>query len=288
MENGTHGDIQRIIEVGLKYVHNDTCYPAALVIGQFIDALDSGEYDVHKTALMLFQTCGGCRASNYLPLLRKALKKAGYGFIPVISLNFSGIEKNPGFHITLPMLYRAVYALLYGDLLMTLVAQCQPYEIQKGSAQALADRWVEKLTGETLEKVEFTEVRGAEGIKEAVYHVAGMDVKVAAASGLSNAKRIMDKVRAGEADYHFIEIMCCPGGCVNGGGQPQVHADVRNFQDVKAIRAKALYDNDAAKPIRKSHENPSVQKLYREYLGEPGSERAHHILHTTYVKRSIN
>ena len=147
---------------------------------------------------------------------------------------------------------------------------------------------VEKLTGETLEKVEFTEVRGAEGIKEAVYHVAGMDVKVAAASGLSNAKRIMDKVRAGEADYHFIEIMCCPGGCVNGGGQPQVHADVRNFQDVKAIRAKALYDNDAAKPIRKSHENPSVQKLYREYLGEPGSEKAHHILHTTYVKRSIN
>ena len=159
LENGTHGDIQRIIEVGLKYVHNDTCYPAALVIGQFIDALDSGEYDVHKTALMLFQTCGGCRASNYLPLLRKALKKAGYGFIPVISLNFSGIEKNPGFHITLPMLYRAVYALLYGDLLMTLVAQCQPYEIQKGSAQALADRWVEKLTGEGSGKVRYGKVK---------------------------------------------------------------------------------------------------------------------------------
>ena len=159
LENGTHGDIQRIIEVGLKYVHNDTCYPAALLIGQFIDALDSGEYDVHKTALMLFQTCGGCRASNYLPLLRKALKKAGYGFIPVISLNFSGIEKNPGFHITLPMLYRAVYALLYGDLLMTLVAQCQPYEIQKGSAQALADRWVEKLTGEGSGKVRYGKVK---------------------------------------------------------------------------------------------------------------------------------
>ena len=159
LENGTHGDIQRIIEVGFKYVHNDTCYPAALVIGQFIDALDSGEYDVHKTALMLFQTCGGCRASNYLPLLRKALKKAGYGFIPVISLNFSGIEKNPGFHITLPMLYRAVYALLYGDLLMTLVAQCQPYEIQKGSAQALADRWVEKLTGEGSGKVRYGKVK---------------------------------------------------------------------------------------------------------------------------------
>ena len=157
-----------------------------------------------------------------------------------------------------------------------------------GVMEAALRTAVEKLTGEELEKVEFTEVRGTQGIKEAVYHVAGMDVKVAAASGLANAKIIMDKVRAGEADYHFIEIMCCPGGCVNGGGQPQVHADVRNFQDVKAIRARALYDNDAAKTIRKSHENPSVQKLYREYFGKPGSEKAHHILHTTYVKRTIN
>ena len=147
---------------------------------------------------------------------------------------------------------------------------------------------VEKLTGEELESVDFTEVRGTEGIKEAAYHVAGMDVKVAVASGLSNAKQIMDKVRAGEADYHFIEIMCCPGGCVNGGGQPQVHADVRNYADVRAIRAKALYDNDAAKTFRKSHENPSIQKIYAEYLGEPGSEKAHHILHTSYVERSIN
>ena len=147
---------------------------------------------------------------------------------------------------------------------------------------------VEKLTGKELEKPEFTEVRGTDGIKEASYNVAGMDVKVAVASGLANAKIIMDKVRSGEADYHFIEIMCCPGGCVNGGGQPQVHADVRNFEDVKAVRAKALYDNDAAKTIRKSHENPAIRKVYEEYLGEPGSERAHQILHTTYVKRSIN
>ena len=147
---------------------------------------------------------------------------------------------------------------------------------------------VEKLTGKELEKPEFTEVRGTDGIKEATYNVAGMDVKVAVASGLGNAKIIMDKVRAGEADYHFIEIMCCPGGCVNGGGQPRVHADVRNFEDVKAIRAKALYDNDAAKTIRKSHENPAIRKVYEEYLGEPGSERAHQILHTTYVKRTIN
>ena len=157
-----------------------------------------------------------------------------------------------------------------------------------GVMEAALRTAVEELSGETLEKLDFTEVRGTEGIKEATYNVAGMDVKVAVVSGLSNAKIIMDKVRAGEADYHFIEIMCCPGGCVNGGGQPQVHADVRNFEDVKAIRAKALYDNDAAKKIRKSHENPSIKKVYSEYLGAPGSEKAHHILHTTYVKRTVN
>lgn len=157
-----------------------------------------------------------------------------------------------------------------------------------GVMEAALRTAVETLTGEELENVEFQEVRGTQGIKEATYNVAGMDVKVAVASGLSNAKQIMDKVRAGEADYHFVEIMGCPGGCVNGGGQPQVHAEVRNYVDVRAIRAKALYDNDEAKVIRKSHENASVKRLYEEYLGEPGGERAHHILHTTYVKRSIN
>ena len=157
-----------------------------------------------------------------------------------------------------------------------------------GVMEAALRTAVETLTGEELASLEFNEVRGTEGIKEATYNVAGMDVKVAVASGLSNAKQIMDKVRAGEADYHFIEIMCCPGGCVNGGGQPQVHADVRNYEDVRAIRAKALYDNDKAKTIRKSHDNPSIKKLYEEFLGEPGSEKAHHILHTSYVKRSIN
>lgn len=157
-----------------------------------------------------------------------------------------------------------------------------------GVMEAALRTAVEKLTGEELAKVDFEEVRGTQGIKEATYNVAGMDVKVAVASGLSNAKVIMDKVRAGEADYHFIEIMCCPGGCVNGGGQPQVNGDTRNFTDVRGLRAKVLYNNDANKPLRKSHENPSIQKLYDEYLGAPGSEKAHHILHTSYVERTVN
>lgn len=137
-----------VTSAGLKYVHNDTCYPAILVIGQFLDALNSGKYDPHKVALILFQTGGGCRASNYISLLRKALKKAGYDYVPVISLSFAGIENHPGFKLTLPQMYGMMYALLYGDLLMTLINQCRTYEINKGQSQALADKWVERLGDE--------------------------------------------------------------------------------------------------------------------------------------------
>ena len=147
---------------------------------------------------------------------------------------------------------------------------------------------VEVLTGEELANLEFTDVRGTEGIKEASYNVAGMDIKVAVASGLNNARNLLNKVKSGEASYHFIEIMGCPGGCVNGGGQPQVSGDVRNFTDIRAIRAGVLYRNDQAKSIRKSHENPAIKKLYEDYLGEPGSHKAHEYLHTTYVKRTVN
>ena len=138
-------DDHSVIECGLKYVHNDTCYPALLVIGQFISALQSGRYDPDKTALLLTQTGGGCRASNYIPLLRKALAKAGFPQIPVISLNISGLEKNPGFKLTLSLGIRILYAVYYGDLLLSLVNQCRPYEITKGASQALADEWVERL-----------------------------------------------------------------------------------------------------------------------------------------------
>ena len=139
-----------IAECGLKYVHNDTCYPALLVIGQFIDALNSGKYDTHKVALMLTQTGGGCRASNYIYLLRKALVKAGYGYVPVISLNFLGMKDNPGFQCTVPMLIRLMHALFYGDLLMMLKNQCRPYEINVGDAERLANEWTARLVSEMM------------------------------------------------------------------------------------------------------------------------------------------
>ena len=144
-------DGPEIAQVGLKYVHNDTCYPAILVIGQFIHALQSGKYDLHKTALLITQTGGGCRASNYIHLLRKALKKAGLEFIPVISLNISGLEKNPGFQLTLPVIRKLVGALVYGDTLMLLSNQTKPYEINKGESMALVDSWIENIVSQYKE-----------------------------------------------------------------------------------------------------------------------------------------
>lgn len=154
-----------------------------------------------------------------------------------------------------------------------------------GVMEAALRTAVEKLSGEELKSLDFTEVRGTDGIKEASYTVNGMEVKVCVVSGLANANTIMEKVKNGTADYHFIEIMGCPGGCVNGGGQPIQHAVVRNFVDLKARRAAALYEADKDMPLRKSHESEAVKRLYSEFLGEPGSHKAHEVLHTSYVAR---
>ncbi|MBQ3053788.1 MAG: 2-hydroxyacyl-CoA dehydratase [Clostridia bacterium] len=136
---------KQVVDTGLKYVHNDTCYPAILVIGQLINALQSGKYNINKIALMLFQTGGGCRASNYISLLRKALKKAGLGHIPVISFGIAGIEKHSGMKLTAPRLIKMIQGVLYGDLLMSLVNQVKPYEKNKGEAVALSEKWMHSL-----------------------------------------------------------------------------------------------------------------------------------------------
>ena len=150
------------------------------------------------------------------------------------------------------------------------------------AALRTANDW---LTGTSNEAVEFHEVRGTKGLKEATYTINGVEIKVAVASGIANANYVMDQIKAGTAPWTFVEIMCCPGGCVNGGGQPIQPASVRNVFDIKAMRAKALYDQDAGMTLRKSHESPFVKALYEEYLGEYGSHKAHEILHTEYVAR---
>lgn len=155
-----------------------------------------------------------------------------------------------------------------------------------GVMEAALRTAVNTLTGEN--PVDFPELRGTEGIKEAEYDVAGMKIKVAVVSGLANARKLLEKVQNGEADYQFIEIMGCPGGCVNGGGQPQVAMGIRNFVDIREKRAEVLYNIDASMPLRQSHENPAIKEIYETYFEKPGSHKAHEILHTKYVKRTIN
>ena len=154
-----------------------------------------------------------------------------------------------------------------------------------GVMEAALRTAVELVTGESVGAVDYHDVRGTKGIKEATYEVGGLHLNVCVASGLTNCDAVLKAVQSGEKHYDFIEFMACPGGCVNGGGQPTQPASVRNFTDLKALRAAALYNEDSAKAVRKSHENPLLKKVYAEYLGEPGGEKAHHILHTHYTAR---
>ncbi|MBE6764027.1 MAG: ferredoxin [Ruminococcaceae bacterium] len=150
------------------------------------------------------------------------------------------------------------------------------------AALRTANDW---LTGESQANVDFVEVRGTESLKEATYNIAGLEVKVAVASGLKAANEVMAKIKDGTAPWHFVEIMCCPGGCVTGGGQPVQPGSVLNTVDLKTARAKALYDADAAMTLRKSHESPVVKELYDTYFDGIGGHKAHHTLHTSYVGR---
>ena len=141
------------------------------------------------------------------------------------------------------------------------------------------------LTGKSLDKIEFEQVRGGKGIKKATIEIAGKPIKVVAASGLSNARKILDEIKSGKADYQFVEIMACPGGCIMGGGQPIKTSKTRSEVDVRKLRADSIYSIDEKSTIRKSHENPVLKKIYEEYLEEPGSYRAEKLLHTNYRKR---
>jgi NADP-reducing hydrogenase subunit HndD len=141
------------------------------------------------------------------------------------------------------------------------------------------------VEGKDLDKFDYEEVRGLEGVREATIRIDGMDIKVAIANGTGNAKKLLDKVKAGEVEYHFIEVMGCPGGCIMGGGQP-IH-NPNEMEKVKELRAKAIYEADKNLPIRKSHKNPAIQKLYEEFLGSPLSEKSHHLLHTHYSKKEL-
>lgn len=154
-----------------------------------------------------------------------------------------------------------------------------------GGVMEAALRTAAKALGDPDEPIVFNEVRGTQGLKEATFTLAGVTVNVAIASGLANARKIIESIKSGEKNYTFVEVMACPGGCINGGGQPYVHDEIRNSVDLKTLRAQALYDYDSDSAVRCSHENATVTKLYEEFFGEPNSHKAHELLHTTYVER---
>lgn len=160
------------------------------------------------------------------------------------------------------------------------------FGVTGGVMEAALRTVVDVLTGRDMPRLEYDDVRGLEGIKEATVNVNGTDINVAIVHGTANAAKLLNAIRAGEKTYHFIEVMGCPGGCVTGGGQPIVDARTRYYVDPRAARAAATYSEDESMAIRKSHKNPAVQKLYAEFLGEPNSHIAHEVLHTTYVDRS--
>ena len=154
-----------------------------------------------------------------------------------------------------------------------------------GVMEAALRTAAEKMTGTALESIDFTEVRGMHGVKDATVKIGEKELHVAVVSGLANANMLLNRIKSEEADYQFVEVMACPGGCVNGGGQPHQDGFTYAMQNVPAERAAALYENDKHAVVRKSHENPYIKVLYQEYLEEPGSERAHELLHTKYVVR---
>ncbi|MGN0477696.1 MAG: NADH-dependent [FeFe] hydrogenase, group A6 [Ruminococcus sp.] len=157
-----------------------------------------------------------------------------------------------------------------------------------GGVLEAALRTAARMLDGSFKKIEFTEVRGPEEIREAKYNVAGIEVKVAVTSGLGNARKLIEKIKKGEADYQMVEIMACPGGCINGGGQPVQSDSVRNYVDLKAIRSKALYDYDKQCKYRCSDESPIIKTIYDEFFDAPGKPRAHKLLHTKYVNRGKN
>ncbi len=161
------------------------------------------------------------------------------------------------------------------------------FGVTGGVMEAALRTAYETIVGKPLAKLEFCDVRGFEGVKEAQYDLNGLEVKVAVAHSTGAASKLLEAVKAGEKSYTFIEVMGCPGGCVNGGGQPIVSPVVREDVDVKGLRAKALYDEDLSKPVRKSHELPAVQKLYDEYFEKPNSHKAHEYLHTHYTQKPL-
>jgi NADH-quinone oxidoreductase subunit G len=201
----------------------------------------------------------GCKNVDYVITTRELAKMAKEA-----AIDFTGLEEEDFDH---PLGESTGAAVIFGAT--------------GGVLEAALRTAYEWLTGETLAKLDFEDLRGMQGIKTAVVKINGSDIKVAVAHGLGNARSLLQCIREGRSNYHAIEIMACPGGCIGGGGQPYHHGNI----EILKARTQAIYEEDKCKPLRKSHDNPYIKKLYEDFLGEPYGEKAHKLLHTYYTKR---
>ncbi len=259
--------------------HLSSCKSPQTMFGAIIKSYFSEKYKVDPAKIVVVSVMP-CVAKKY-EITRKDMDGAGYNDVDAVITTRELARMIKQAHIN----FKSLEDSSFDDPMGEATGAGAIFGTTGGVMEAALRTVSEVVTGKELKKIEFNEVRGSAGIKEATINLDGKEIKIAVASGLANARKIMDDIKAGKSEYSFIEIMACPGGCVMGGGQPIKSSKIRREVDVRKLRADALYSIDEKSTIRKSHENPVLKQIYAEYLDEPGSYRAHKLLHTHYVER---
>ena len=259
--------------------HLSTCKSPHQMFGAIIKSYYAEKFEIDPSKIYMVSVMP-CIAKKY-ERTRDNMQGAGYDDVDAVITTRELARMIKQVHID----FNSLEDSSFDDPMGEATGAAAIFGTTGGVMEAALRTVADKLTGEDLNEIDYEEARGEKGIKRATLNIAGKDVKIVVASGLANARKIMDEIQSGKADYQFVEIMACPGGCVTGGGQPIRTSKERATIDIRAKRANALYTIDEKSTIRKSHENPVIQKIYKEYLGEPGSHKAHTLLHTTYSKK---
>ena len=259
--------------------HLSTCKSPHQMFGAIIKSYYAEKFEIDPSKIYMVSVMP-CIAKKY-ERTRDNMQGAGYDDVDAVITTRELARMIKQAHID----FNSLEDSTFDDPMGEATGAAAIFGTTGGVMEAALRTVADKLTGEDLKEIDYKEARGEKGIKKATLNIARKEVKIVVASGLANARKIMDEIQSGKADYQFVEIMACPGGCVMGGGQPIRTSKERAEIDIRGKRANALYTIDEKSTIRKSHENPVIQKIYKEYLGEPGSHKAHTLLHTTYSKK---
>ena len=259
--------------------HLSTCKSPHQMFGALIKSYYAEKFEIDPSKIFVVSVMP-CIAKKY-ERTRNDMQGAGYDDVDAVITTRELARMIKQAHIEFTTLEDSTFDNPMGEATGAAAIFGTTGGVMEAALRTVAD----KLTGEDLKEIDYKEARGEKGIKKATLNIAGKEVKIVVASGLANARKIMDEIQSGKADYQFVEIMACPGGCVTGGGQPIRTSKERATIDIRAKRANALYTIDEKSTIRKSHENPVIKQIYKEYLEGPGSHKAHKLLHTSYSKK---